>query len=502
MAPMRLSELARVVGATHTGADVDVSGVVSDSRQVRPGDLFVAIPGRSTDGLAHLEDARARGAVAVCCSGGGQRLPALVVDDPRSSAGVLAAEVHRHPCRELTLVGVTGTLGKTSTVELMEACLGASDIRVGVIGSLGIHYAGRDIGTGLTTPEAPVVQHALRQMADDGVTVAAMEVTSHSLALGRINGLSFRLGVFTNLVDDEHLDFHGSFERYVQTKFRYFDFLEPGAPLVFNRDEPLLVGKVRSLANDSVGVSLDGADDATVQVEVISLRHDLTRFDMHFTRPLTRLDGTGLALQRMEVSLPIPGIQHVMNTSLAAVASLLAGASESGVRAALARICPIRRRMEILRSSDPLVIDDTVGNPRSLRAVLMSVGRMGARRVHLVSGIRGARGTEINTRLAGELARIAGTMDMNITITSAEDSAGPRDRVSDAERSAFLSVLDAAGVGYDFEPSLQASVRSAISRAGEGDAVLLLGAGGLDEAAAMARPLLDELPAPAGGTNR
>jgi UDP-N-acetylmuramoyl-L-alanyl-D-glutamate--2,6-diaminopimelate ligase len=497
---MRLSELARVVGAGHTGADVEVTGVVSDSRHARPGDLFVAIRGVSTDGRAHLDDALARGAVAVCCAGAEERLPALIVDDPRATAGTLAAEVYGHPARALTLVGVTGTLGKTSTVELMEACLDASDIRVGVIGSLGIHYAGREIGTGLTTPEAPVVQRALRQMVDDGVAVAAMEVTSHSLALGRVNGLSFRLGVFTNLVDDEHLDFHGSFERYVETKFRYFDYLEPDAPLVFNHDEPLLLEKVRSLAYDSIGVSLDGAEDAAVNVQVRSLRHDCTRFEMHFARPLTRLDGSVLELQRMEVSLPIPGIQHVMNTSLAVVASLLAGAGEDGIRAALDRISPIRRRMEILRTCDPLVIDDTVGNPRSLRAVLTSVERMGARRVHLVLGIRGARGTRINARLAGELARNVRETGLSITtiITSAEDSAGPRDRVSDAERDAFLSALDAAGVSYCFEPSLKASVQSAVIGAGAGDAVLLLGAGGLDEAAALARPLLDRFPAPDG----
>jgi UDP-N-acetylmuramoyl-L-alanyl-D-glutamate--2,6-diaminopimelate ligase len=493
-AGIRLSALALETGGRVVGEDASVSGVSADSRVASRGDLFVAIRGSGADGRAHAGEALARGATAVCSSEPVDGVPTLVVDDPRASLGGISATVYGNPCRELTSIGVTGTLGKTSTVELIEAALAESGISAGVIGSLGIRFAGHSIDTGMTTPEAPVIQRSLREMADQGVRVVAMEVTSHSLALGRVNGLCFHLGVFTNLVDDEHLDFHGTFEKYVETKFRYFGFLEPGAPLVYNADEPMLIEAAAKLPQPAIGVSLEGSDAAVVHIEQLTLGCDGTSFRLRLPEALQRLDGSMVRATLLAVEVPMLGIQHVMNAALAAVASLIAGASTEGVSASLASVRPIRRRMEVLRRRDPLVIDDTVGNPRSLRAVFSTLAALGARRVRLLYGIRGSRGVEINRRLAEEIVTLAAEWEIDLIVTGAEDSAGPRDSVTDQERREFLAVLDAGRVTWRYEAELQQGVRAVLENAGAGETVLLLGAGGMDEAAAMARPLLHELP--------
>jgi UDP-N-acetylmuramoyl-L-alanyl-D-glutamate--2,6-diaminopimelate ligase len=487
---MRLSQLARAIGATLSGPDIEVSGVSCDSRTVSPGDLFVAVRGSRTDGMLHIAEALARGAAAVCSSSPEAHVPTLVVADTRAALGPAAAAVFGHPAQELTMIGVSGTLGKTSTVEMIEAALREGGIRTGVIGSLGIHYGGEALHTGLTTPEAPEIHGALRRMVRSDVRVAAMEVTSHSIALGRINGLTFDIGVFTNLVTDEHLEFHGTPEAYLETKLRYFGFLSAEAPLIFNRDEPLLAAEVRAMERPLVGVTLDGAADAAVRIEELQLKPERTSFVLRFGRPLRRLDGEPLSGGDIPLVLPFFGVQHVMNAALAAVASLVAGGSAECVAAALRTLPPIRRRMEVVRHRDPLVIDDTVGNPRSLRAVLASVEQLREEGLHIVFGIRGSRGVTINEHLARELAALCERSNPSLVITSADDAAGPRDRVLPEEREAFLSILDAAGVRYGYEPGVEGAIARALRSAAGRGTVLLLGAGGLDRAASITRDLL------------
>ena len=269
-APILLSELASAVEVPLHGRDVDVTGIAVDSRQVRPGDLFVAQPGAKADGLAFVPEAKARGAVAVCAPAAVPAFPTIVVPDPRGAVARLAATLHRHPARELRLIGITGSLGKTSTALLIQSALAASGAPVGVIGSLGVMIQGRVADTGMTTPDAPAIHRALRHMVDSGVTTAVMEVTSHGIALRRVAGLSFGLGALTNLVPDEHLDFHGTAEHYLRTKARFFQMLDDGAPLVVNHDDPGVRSLVAEAGVERVRpvVSVSAAGDPAAAVGV------------------------------------------------------------------------------------------------------------------------------------------------------------------------------------------------------------------------------------------
>jgi len=524
-----LKQLADEVGGRIEGGDASITGIAQDSRHVRPGDLFVALRGTREDGAAYVRDAAARGAAAACVAGDdvdgarGAGIPLIAVSDPHAALARLASAFYDHPSRSLDLVGVTGTLGKTSTALLIATALTASGSgrSVGVVGSLGTLVRGPaakrvpqhllpHLG-GMTTPDAPTLHQALRVLADAAVDTAVMEVTSHALSQRRVEGLVFALGVLTNLVPDEHLEYHPSPEHYLRTKARFFQHLSPGAPVVFNADDPRVREMVRAatadVARPVVGVSLrataaaTSAEDVVATVGVEALRTDAggSSFSLRLRRPIPRLAVVGGGTVPpcvVPIVLPVLGVQHVANAALAAAAALVAGATPEGVTEALAEMEPMRRRMEVVRAAAPLVVDDTAGNPETLRAVFATVSELPRATLRVAFGIRGTRGPEINKRLAvtlgALLAECAETGAVQLVVTASADVADERNRVQPAEREAVLDALAAAGVPHAFEPRLADAARRVVGAAGRGDLVLLLGAQGMDRAAEMVRHALGE----------
>ncbi len=493
-----LSSLAADVSGTLQGPDLDVAGIAVDSRHVVAGDLFVVQRGARADGSAFVPEALKRGAVAACAVAPVSGVPTIVVREPRAAVPLLSAALYGHPARSMRLIGITGTLGKTSTALLVQAALAASHVPVGVIGSLGVRIHGRVADTGMTTPDAPAIHRALRRMLDTGVSTAVIEVTSHGIALGRVAGLPLALGVVTNLVPDEHLDFHRTAEHYLKTKARFLDMLIDAAPLVINQDDPRVVTMVEEALSrrSRPVVRVTCGDHPAASVAVVGLRTDASgsAFALELRSALPRLDAGMLEPGAVPLVLPVFGVHQVANAALAATAALAAGASPVGVTEAVAEMAPIRRRMELVRDASPVILDDTVGNPRTLAAVFDSIRAIPHRALRIVFGIRGSRGSDINRRLAHALAELvrarSGSMPVTLVITSSDDSAGPRDRVHPEEREAVLNSLRAAGVEHAHEAELAPAVRRALDGFAEDDLVLLLGAQGMDGAAEQARAVL------------
>ncbi|HVE80243.1 MAG TPA: Mur ligase family protein [Gemmatimonadaceae bacterium] len=508
---MKLSALARALHAPLHGADADARGIAVDSRRVAPGDLFVALPGTRSDGTAYVGDAVARGAVGVCASRPWAGVPTIEVAEPRQALARLAAAFYGQPARSLRLIGITGTLGKTSTALLVQSALAGNGRVVGVVGSLGARIAGLAGAPpalpdhcGMTTPDAHVLHHTFRAMADARVGTVVMEVTSHALAQRRVEGLTFAAGVFTNLVPDEHLEFHSTPGHYLRTKARFLDLLEGGAPIVVNHDDPLVRELVRERLGSGrrsgprhavIGVSAAGAADAAAVVEDLRVDTLGSSFVLRLRAPLPRLDDDPLAPLDVPLRLPLLGVQQAANAALAATAALVAGAPPDEVSRAVAAMQPMHRRMEVVRAADPLVLDDTVGNPQSLRAVFDTVRLIPHAGVRVIFGIRGMRGPEINRRLAHTLAGLVvdrGTqVPTRLVVTACEDAAGPRDRVLPEEQAVVRDVLDAARAPYEFEPTLAGAVARLLDGAAPGELVLLLGAQGMDAAAELTRARLD-----------
>ena len=269
-----LGPLAEQVGAVPAEGvvvpDIRITGVTLRGQNAQAGDLFAALPGASSHGGRYVGEAVARGAVAVLTDAAGAKLigrdagdlgvPVLIHPDPRSVLGELAATVYGHPSQRLRVIGVTGTSGKTTTTYLVEAGLRSAERVAGLIGTVGVRIDGRDQPSALTTPEAPELQALLASMLEQGVDTVVMEVSSHALTLGRVDGVKFAVGGFTNLSRD-HLDFHPTMEDYFDAKARLFDPKSPthaGVSVVCIDDD---AGRaMAAVAHNPVSVSATGRD--------------------------------------------------------------------------------------------------------------------------------------------------------------------------------------------------------------------------------------------------
>src|SRR5687767_1236863 len=223
---MKLEELASLIPGAKVEGDsaIQIRGISHDSRAVKPGDLFVCLVGEKFDGHKFAADALARGAAALCVQRGRDGLPGnlMVVDDTRRALPALATAVYGHPSRQLRLIGVTGTNGKTTSTLMAASISKAAGRRTGTIGTLGAEIDGEPLPSERTTPEADQLQQLLAEMRRQGAEAVVMEVSSHALAQYRTDGCEYDGAIFTNLTQD-HLDYHGSLEDYFQAKLRLFE---------------------------------------------------------------------------------------------------------------------------------------------------------------------------------------------------------------------------------------------------------------------------------------
>ena len=228
-----------IVARGETGTGIEVAGLAYDSRRVRPGDVFIALSGLKLSGADYAADAIARGAVAVVAevpAPAGVAVPWIVVRDARRMMATLADEFYDHPSEAMTVVGITGTNGKTTTAYLLHAIFEAAGVKTGLLGTVTYLVGDEVVESSRTTPESPDVQRMFRLMVDRGCGACVMEVSSHALALRRVDDTRFAAGVFTNLTRD-HLDYHKDMESYFAAKRRLFEMLAPGAPAIINMDD-------------------------------------------------------------------------------------------------------------------------------------------------------------------------------------------------------------------------------------------------------------------------
>ena len=253
---MKLSQLLEGIHVQDAGAspDTEIAEVRCDSRAVQPGDLFVAIRGFETDGHKYIRSAIERGAVAVVCEEAPAGVPAVVVEDARLALAVIGANRFGHPSAAMTMIGLTGTNGKTSTTYFIKAVLEAAGAKVGLIGTNQNLIGSEVLETERTTPESYELQALFARMRDAGCTHVVMEVSSHALALKRVYGVRFQAALFTNLTQD-HLDFHGTMEEYRKAKAILFTQSDRGA---VNLDDPAAEKMLADAQCPMAGFSVHG----------------------------------------------------------------------------------------------------------------------------------------------------------------------------------------------------------------------------------------------------
>ncbi|WP_163767023.1 UDP-N-acetylmuramoyl-L-alanyl-D-glutamate--2,6-diaminopimelate ligase [Mycolicibacterium parafortuitum] len=463
-----LSELAGLVSAEPATAvpDVQVIGVTLRGQDAAPGDLFAALPGAKAHGARYAADAVARGAVAVLTDPDGSAqagdlgVPVLLHPDPRAVLGDVASAVYGRPSQKLRVIGVTGTSGKTTTTYLVEAGLRAAGRVAGLIGTVGVRIDGHHQPGGLTTPEAPDLQALLAVMLEQGVDTVVMEVSSHALTLGRVDGVCFAVGGFTNLSRD-HLDFHPTMQDYFEAKARLFD---PASPIHAQQAVVCVDDEWgRALTErvpDAVTVSATGPADWHVD-EIRSVDGGVQDF--------LAVDPAGVH-HGLEIGLP--GGYNIANCLLAVALLDAVGVSPEQAAPGL-RDATVPGRLEAVdRGQEFLALVDYAHKPGALQAVLQTLRAQCTGRLAVVFGAGGNRDQgkrEPMGRVAAELADLVVVTDDN-----------PRDEDPAEIRAAILRGATGAtgAVGEVVEiGDRRAAIAHAVAWAGTGDIVLIAGKG-------------------------
>jgi UDP-N-acetylmuramoyl-L-alanyl-D-glutamate--2,6-diaminopimelate ligase len=461
-----------------------VSGIVTDSRDVAPGDLFVALPGTQTHGMAYVDAAFRRGAAAVLLPrdpphAADWNCPGFVSPDVRRALSLMAARLYGFPGRRLRLVGVTGTNGKTTVVYLVAQLLRAAGRRAAFWSTARVEGGGHDYRPRYTTPEAPALQEFLADAAAAGEQDAVLEVSSHALTLHRVADLQFQVGVVTNVTPD-HLDFHPTFEAYANAKRRLIEGLAASATAVLNADDPVAAGFAGHTAARVVTYGLAAAAD--VWAERLRLDADATRF---------RLVLGGVAAP---VECALPGLHNVSNVLAAAAAAHALGVDAAAIQAAIPTLRPPVRRLQPDRIGPYTVINDVAMNQASYEAVLAAVAAL-CRPVVVVNALRGNRGPAVNRDAARVLAAWAKRLPFAPLIVTASDrhvGRLPVDyRVRPEEWEAFCDQAAQDGLAVDAYRELDDALEAACARLQPGGILLLLGTFGMDDGPELAHEMLE-----------
>jgi len=465
---------------------LDVSGIALDSRQVNAGDVFVALTGGNTDGHQYIPDALSRGAIAVVGEQqyGGLSTPYIRVIDSRQALALLSAAFYDHPARNLTVIGVTGTDGKTTTANLIYNILRVAGIQTGMISTVSAVIGERNLDTGfhVTTPEAPHVQRYLAQMVREGLTHVILEATSHGLAQHRVSACEFDIGVITNITH-EHLDYHVTFQAYREAKARLFSHListgvKPrGNPRVaiINRDD----GSYEYLSE--IIHTLNAHTENRIRLVTYGMhpQADLRAEQCTYTSDSLRFIAVNQGFS-MPIMARLIGEYNVSNC-LAAIATTVMGMGVDleAVRTGITSLENIPGRMEKIEfGQDYLAIVDFAHTPnalkRSLQAARMEINRAGkGGRLIAIFGSAGLRDRAKRRMMSEISAELA-----DITVLTAED---PRTESLEGILAEMAEGAVAKGgkQGETFWriPDRGEAIRFGINMACPGDIVIVLGKG-------------------------
>ncbi|HSR65042.1 MAG TPA: UDP-N-acetylmuramoyl-L-alanyl-D-glutamate--2,6-diaminopimelate ligase [Xanthomonadaceae bacterium] len=456
---MRLAELLPDVAGVPV--DLVIGGLKQDSRLLRAGDAFVAIAGFGAHGLKFVAQARAAGASAILFEPPASAdLPApadaIAVPQLRARLGELGDRFHGEPSRAMTVVGVTGTNGKTSTVQLLAQAWSLEGRRAGSIGTLGAGLHGEVVPTGFTTPLVLQLHELLAQLRDAGARAVAMEVSSHALDQGRVDGVHFEVAVFTNLTRD-HLDYHGTMDAYGAAKAKLFAW--PGLrAAVINLDDPFGRALLAALPAGvhGVGVSSRGAQ-AELRAENITLERDGIAFDL--------LVGD----LRHGVRSPLLGRFNVDNLLVVAGVLHALGGTPESIVAVLEHLQPVAGRMNRLGGGDqPLVVIDYAHTPDALEQALATLRAHGPRQLVCVFGCGGER----DRGKRPQMAAIAEAGADRVIVT--DDN--PRGEDGDAIVAEIVAGFERPRAA-EIERDRARAIARAIGEAGPHDIVLVAGKG-------------------------
>jgi UDP-N-acetylmuramoyl-L-alanyl-D-glutamate--2,6-diaminopimelate ligase len=438
--------------------DLEILGIQEDSRLVRKGDLFVARQGSKSDGATYIADAKSRGAVAVVTRQhlDGAALPQVVLPD-QNAASILAHLYHGQPSKKLKVVGITGTNGKTTTTYLIRHILNRAGNRCGLIGTVEVDDGRRVTQSELTTPRAVDVASLMARMRDSSCTACAIEASSHALDQGRVAGVQFAGAGFTNLTGD-HLDYHGTMEKYAAAKARLFEMLDKDVPACVNAQDEWTKRMIQSCRGRIVRFSQ--GDDGDYRARDAKVAASGTHF------VLVTPDGNA------EVSMRLIGRHNIENAlCAAAMCCEVFGLSVHQVAQGLADAPGARGRLQSVRAGQKFaVLVDYAHTDDALENVLQALRPLTKGKLRVVFGCGGERDPTKRPRMAKVAERLADV----IYVTSDNPRGENPQKIIDAIVAGFSATQSKPVL---VEPDRRAAIVKAISDAADDDVVLIAGKG-------------------------
>jgi UDP-N-acetylmuramyl-tripeptide synthetase len=485
---MRLSALLDALPAELRGAgrepsavdrETEIRGITYDSRRVEAGDLFFALRGESVDGHDHLAAAFECGAVAAIVESVPANLgpvdhPVVVVRDSRRALAPLSTHFFGNPSSELSLIGITGTNGKTSTTYLVESILQRAGLSVGVIGTLDIHYAAERRIAVNTTPESYEIQRSLRAMRDQGVECAVMEVSSHGLALGRVRGCEFAIAALTN-VSQDHLDFHDSMDAYRAAKTLLFDtHLRENGSAVVNIDDA------------SADAFISAAERAGAKLIRVSRKSE-SAAEIRLEQARVELNGTDARIalpgRTLKLRIPLVGDFNLENTLVACGVGVALDIDPKFIAEGIENCPQVPGRVERVQTSqeaEPMVVVDYAHTPDAIDKLLATLRPLANERLVAVFGCGGDRDRGKRPLMAEAVARWS---DRVVATSDNPRSEDPLQILKDVEvglatlRRVETEALDVTDGSYAMISDRQRAIEAAIGIARPGDMVVIAGKG-------------------------
>jgi UDP-N-acetylmuramyl-tripeptide synthetase len=465
---MKLNKMLPLSSEKITGStDIEISGISYDSRNIKKGDIFFALPGHNTDGLKFAEEAVSKGACAVVCEAEGSNLNVtqITVKDILKFMSEFCAKFYGHPDREMTVIGITGTNGKTTITYIIESILADSGIQCGVIGTVNYRYAGKVFDAPNTTPQSADVYRMMREMADCGIKYAVMEVSSHALSLGRVAGIDFDIAIFTNLTRD-HLDFHKDIEKYFEAKSMLFVDLGKGTKTntkyaIINTNDKFgkKLSKININAeNKSYGAKSGGSAD--FQAENIEIKSSGSSFNI--------VHGT----ESEKIEINHIGLHNVYNALAALASCVCCGISFRKASEGLSRSAQAPGRLERVdtKNSGFEIVVDYAHTDDALVNVLSALKKIKPVRIITVFGCGGDR-DRTKRPIMGKTA-----VEMSDFVFVTSDN--PRtENANNIILDVEVGIKRAGKKNYKVIADREKAIKEAVMMAEKGDIVLLAGKG-------------------------
>ncbi|HLR64675.1 MAG TPA: UDP-N-acetylmuramyl-tripeptide synthetase [Pseudogracilibacillus sp.] len=483
---MNLKKLLSQINIIHTTHDVDkidIHALAYDSRKVGKNDLFVAIRGYVTDGHLFLQSAANNGAQAAIVEEIDEsvNIPQIQVDNSRLALAIIADQFYRHPSRQMQTIGVTATNGKTTTSYMINEVLENAHFKTGVVGSVNVKVGNHYEPAELTTPESLDLQAYFHEMQEAQVTHAIMEVSSAAQELYRVAAIHYDI-VTLNNINKEHIDTHGSFENYVAQKTKLIKQAPKDSIAILNLD----CQEAKDLRSETdahvITFALDNKH-ADFTVENLDLSTGRAQFDVQLNKEI-KLNGNTLKPMTFRMELGVPGLHSVSNSMIAIIIGLINDIAIESIQTSLKAFNGVHRRFQFIHEGDFTVIDDHFANPGNINVTLETLSLMDYRHLKLLYAIRGNRGAEVNEDNANTLVKWAPRLGLKeVYVTRSQSDVTDKDKVTDEEYEAFVTILHDHGIQtIDFD-ELDDSIQAIIKEVGTDDLLLLAGCQGMDEGA-------------------